>query len=120
MAFPPTYSRRAPSDWQGTPKFGWRRGTHRSTVIGLGPLAAPWGEADVGSHAECDAGRVASPTRTRQLTSQARTREEYFGAHEWTSPQAHHIQHQRRQDRLYGGGTWWRQHRHGRPGRRGH
>jgi resuscitation-promoting factor RpfA len=32
----------------------------------LGPLAAPWGEADD------DVGRVASPTRTRQLTSQAR------------------------------------------------
>ena len=37
-----------------------------------GPLAAPWGEADVGSHAEYGDGRVASPTRTRQLTSQAR------------------------------------------------
>ena len=37
-----------------------------------GPLAAPWGEADVGSHVEYGVGRVASLTRTRQLTSQAR------------------------------------------------
>ena len=70
----PSLSRQAPSVRRGHRRTPWME---PATPTGppnrdLEPVAAPWGEAD-DVHPETNAGWVASPARTRQLTSWART-----------------------------------------------